>query len=59
MPPNLRSNFDYGDPLTELVRQGIIAIQRLGEKLEWDSANMRFTNSTEADELVNPPSRKG
>lgn len=53
------SNFDYGGPLTELARLGIIAMQRLGEKLEWDGPNMRFTNSSEANELVNPPSRKG
>ncbi|MHC4700426.1 MAG: Gfo/Idh/MocA family protein [Planctomycetota bacterium] len=53
------SNFDYGGPLTELARLGIIAMQRLGEKLEWDGANMRFTNSPEANELINPPSRKG
>jgi hypothetical protein len=53
------SNFDYGGPLTELARLGIIAIQRLGEKLEWDGENMRFTNSAEANELINPPSRKG
>lgn len=53
------SNFDYGGPLTELARLGIIAMQRLGEKLEWDGVNMRFANSPEANELVNPPSRKG
>jgi predicted dehydrogenase len=53
------SNFDYGGPLTELARLGIIAIQRLGEKLEWDGENMRFTNCAEANELINPPSRKG
>jgi len=53
------SNFDYGGPLTELARLGIIAMQRLGEKLEWDGENMRFTNSAAANELINPPSRKG
>ena len=53
------SNFDYGGPLTELARLGIIAMQRLGEKLEWDGKNMRFTNSSEANELINPPSRTG
>jgi len=53
------SNFDYGGPLTELARLGIIAMQLLGQKLEWDGKNMRFTNSAQANELVNPPSRKG
>ena len=53
------SNFDYGGPLTELARLGIIAMQLLGRKLEWNGENMRFTNSVEANHLINPPSRKG
>ncbi|MBN2137968.1 MAG: Gfo/Idh/MocA family oxidoreductase [Sedimentisphaerales bacterium] len=53
------SNFDYGGPLTELARLGIIAMQLLGRKLEWDGENMRFANSAEANQLINPPSRKG
>jgi len=53
------SNFDYGGPLTELARLGIIAMQLLGQKLDWDGENMKFTNSAEANLLVNPPSRKG
>jgi hypothetical protein len=53
------SNFDYGGPLTELARLGIIAIQMLGRKLKWDSENMRFTNCDEANQYVNPPSRQG
>jgi predicted dehydrogenase len=53
------SNFDYGGPLTELARLGIIAMQMLGQKLEWDSENMKFTNCDEANQLINPPSRQG
>lgn len=53
------SNFDYGGPLTELARLGIIAMQLLGHKLEWDGPNMRFTNCDEANTLINPPSRQG
>ena len=53
------SNFDFGGPLTEIARLGIIGIQLLGQKLEWDGANMRFTNSAEANALINPPMRKG
>ena len=53
------SNFDYGGPLTEIARLGIIATQLLGQKLEWDGARMRFTNSDKANELINPPCRKG
>ncbi|MHC4508888.1 MAG: Gfo/Idh/MocA family protein [Planctomycetota bacterium] len=36
------SNFDYGGPLTELARLGIIAMQMLGRRLEWDGPNTRF-----------------
>ncbi len=53
------SNFDYGGPLTELVQLGIIATRMLGRKLEWDGKNMRFTNCPEANQLINPPYRKG
>ena len=56
---NAGSNFDYGGPLTEIARLGIIATQMLGQKLEWDTERMRFTNCDEANRLVNPPSRKG
>lgn len=53
------SNFDYGGPLTELARLGIIAMLLPGRKLEWDGPNMRFTNSDEANRLINPPYRQG
>ncbi|MBN1804015.1 MAG: Gfo/Idh/MocA family oxidoreductase [Sedimentisphaerales bacterium] len=53
------SSFDYGGPLTELARLGIIAIQMPGRELKWDSENMRFTNCDEANQYVNPPSREG
>jgi len=53
------SNFDYGGPLTELARLGIISMQMLGQKLEWDSKNMRFTNCDEANQYINPPYRQG
>jgi predicted dehydrogenase len=53
------SNFDYGGPLTEIARLGIIATQMLGQKLLWDGENMRFTNCDEANQYINPPYRKG
>jgi predicted dehydrogenase len=53
------SDFSYGGPLTELAMLGVIAIKMAGTKLEWDAANMRFTNSAEANQYVNPPSRPG
>jgi predicted dehydrogenase len=53
------SNFDYGGPLTELARLGIIATQMLGQKLKWDSENMRFSNCDEANQYIKPPYRQG
>ena len=54
-----RSDFSYGGPLTEIALLGVIAIKMAGTKLEWDAANMRFTNSAEANQYVNPPYRDG
>ena len=53
------SDFSYGGPLTELAMLGVIALKMPGTKLAWDAANMRFTNSDEANRHVNPPYRAG
>jgi uncharacterized protein YciI len=53
------SNFDYGGPLTEIAQLGIIATKMLGQKLEWDGENMRFTNCDEANQLIASPYRQG
>jgi len=53
------SDFSYGGPLTELAMLGVIALKLPGTKLEWDAANMRFTNNDEANQYVNPPYRQG
>jgi hypothetical protein len=53
------SSFDYGGPLTEIALLGAIAIRFPGQKLQWDAQNMRFTNSEEANQYVNPPYREG
>jgi hypothetical protein len=38
---------------------GVIATKMLGQKLQWDGPNMRFTNSEEANKHLNPPYREG
>lgn len=53
------SDFSYGGPLSELAMLGIIAMKLKGQKLEWDGPGMKFTNSPEANALINPPYRKG
>jgi predicted dehydrogenase len=54
-----RSNFDFAGPLTEAVLLGTLCVRLGGDKLRWDSANLRFTNSDAANALINPPCRKG
>ncbi len=53
------SDFSYGGPLTELALLGVIAIKMPGVKLEWDAEQMKFTNSPEANQHLNPPYRAG
>jgi predicted dehydrogenase len=53
------SDFSYGGPLTEVALLGVIAIKLPGTKLEWNSAGTRFSNSPEANLLLNPPYREG
>jgi predicted dehydrogenase len=51
------SDFSYGAPLTEIAMLGVIAIKMRGVKLHWDAQQMQFTNSPEANLLVNPAYR--
>ncbi|MBN2029615.1 Gfo/Idh/MocA family oxidoreductase [bacterium] len=52
------ANFDYAGPMTETVLLGNIAI-RTGEKLDWDSENMKITNVPEANAYLHRPYREG
>jgi len=53
------SNFNYGGPLTEIALLGAIAIRCKGEKLKWDPAAMKFTNSARANSFLKPTFREG
>ena len=59
------SNFDWAGPLTEAVLLGNIALRpELREELttktlEWDSTNLRFTNSETANQFVKREYRNG
>jgi len=53
------SNFvDSAGPLAEIVLAGNLAI-RAGEKVEWDVARMRSSNSEKANGFVDRAARKG
>jgi hypothetical protein len=55
-PPN--SNFAYSGPLTELVLLGNLAL-RTGQRIEWDSKNLKVTNVPEANQYVRREYRTG
>jgi predicted dehydrogenase len=52
------SNFSVSAPFAEWMLLGVIAF-RVPGKLNWDSKNLRFTNSAEANKYVKPAFRKG
>ena len=56
--PKPLADFDYAGPLTEMVLLGNVAI-RTGQKLLWDSPNMKITNVHEANELLRRQYRQG
>ncbi len=51
-------NFDYSGALTETVLLGNVAY-RVGERLEWDAANLRATNCPAADKYIRKEYRPG
>jgi len=57
-PDQPLSNFARSGPFTEVVLLGNLAI-RLGQKIHWDSQNLRATNAPEADALIQRIYRKG
>jgi len=52
------SDFSIAAPYAEWLALTAIAF-RVEGKLEWDSKNQRFTNSSEANKWVRPVFRKG
>ena len=53
------SNFEYGGALTEMVLLGVLAMRFSGQKLEFDSKAMKFTNFPKANELLHIKYRDG
>jgi predicted dehydrogenase len=53
------STFDYGGALTEMVLLGMLALRLKDQRLEWDSAALRFTNNEAANELLHIHYRDG
>jgi predicted dehydrogenase len=57
-PKKALSNFDYAGRLTETVVLGVVAL-KAGTKIEWDAANMRAKNNSDADQYIRRDYRKG
>ena len=57
--PRPMSNFDYAGPLTEIALAGVLALRAPGNRLEWDSANLKVTNAPELNPYVHVEYRKG
>ena len=57
-PEDAKAGFAYSGPYTETLLVGNLAL-RLQKRIEWDAANMRASNATEADELIHKRYRHG
>jgi len=50
------ANFEFEAPIAEALMLGNISL-RVDERLRWDSAGLKITNSSSAQALTNPPYR--
>lgn len=57
--PAPRSNFDFAGPLTEAVLLGTVCVRVGGQRLLWDSANLKVTNLPEANRYLHYEYRSG
>lgn len=57
--PAALANFELQSPATEAFLLGCIAQRFPGERIDWDTANMRITNSEKLNRFVDPPYRGG
>jgi hypothetical protein len=53
------SSFDFAGPMTEAVLLGTVCVRAGGEKLIWDSDNMKVTNLPEANQYLHYEYRQG
>lgn len=51
--------FDYAGPLSETVQLGNIAARLPGQTLQWDAAQLKFSNSAPANGLITKTYRPG
>jgi hypothetical protein len=56
---NTESHFAQTGPMTEAILLGTVAVRVPDVLLEWDSANLKITNSPEANQLIRRNYREG
>jgi hypothetical protein len=56
---NTESHFAQSGPMTEAILLGTVAARVPDVLLEWDSANLKITNSSEANQLLRRNYREG
>ena len=54
-----RSHFGFAGPLTEAVLLGMVCVRNGGDKLYWDSANLKVTNDPDANQYLHYQYRRG
>jgi predicted dehydrogenase len=54
-----RSNFGFAGPLTEAVLLGSVCVRIGGDKIVWDSENMKITNDPDANKYLDYEHREG
>ncbi len=57
--PAALTNFELQSPVTEAFLLGCMAQRFPGQRLEWDTGNMRVTSFEPANKYVDPPYRSG
>lgn len=57
--PTPVSHFQYAGPMTETVLLGVLALRAPGQRLEWDSENLKVKNAPELNQHVHVEYRKG
>jgi len=56
---NTESHFAQSGPMTEAILLGTVAVRAPNVLLEWDSANLKITNSPETNQLLRRNYREG
>jgi len=57
--PAASSNFEYGAHLTEITLLGVLSLRMGGQKINWDTANLKAKGLPDADAIIREPTREG